>query len=301
MDALLTGLVGRRLSKLWYDVESDGWYFTFDEAGSLRVDCRWRIVASGRVALADLDHGELVGRESVIDAQQEWSASIDGVVSSVDVLLPSGDLVITFANGARLEAQVSSSHYENWCLSHERRWIVAAPGGRINVGEFAPGENSSRGAIPAWAEPAPRPAPALAMRDLDPLFAALVGRELARIGREAESGEWLFDFGASVLNAWGPWRIVVELGVPMTDYGPIQSEVLRPEGAQEWRRWIEGRVTGIELGTPIGDLALTFANGARLELWVASCGYDSWRLDCGERWIRVTDGGLVVTDESDAE
>ena len=44
------------------------WAFVFDKGCSLTVECPWRIIANGRIAVAHNDHHQKFGHSQPIDA-----------------------------------------------------------------------------------------------------------------------------------------------------------------------------------------------------------------------------------------
>lgn len=106
--------------------------FEFGEA-SLAVDCLWRIVAEGRLALTSLDHGQQFGLPAPIDAFAEALALLrNRRVVTVRLEECSSDLHLEFEGGARLEVISDSAGYEPWNLRAPGVLLVALGGGGLS-------------------------------------------------------------------------------------------------------------------------------------------------------------------------
>ena len=99
---------------------------------SLAVDCLWRIVVNGKVALTSRDHGQQFGRPAPIDAHVGALALLStGPVVAVSLAEHSADLYLEFEGGHRLEVIADSSHYEPWNLRAPGVHFVVLGGGQI--------------------------------------------------------------------------------------------------------------------------------------------------------------------------
>ncbi len=116
-------LVGASCTRLERN-EAGSWVFTFgDGEAGLVVDCPWRIVAEGRIALAREDHGRQFGLPAPIDGVAVGERLLSGKpVTAVSVRRDTADLAIMFGGHAVLELFNASSGYESWnisCLSSD--------------------------------------------------------------------------------------------------------------------------------------------------------------------------------------
>jgi len=116
------------------------WQFVFDSGNaSLNVECPWRIIANGRIALGRDDHDQMFGLPAPVDgiaiSMQILSSS---PVASVIVGTETGDLRIGFEDDRHLELFNSSSGYEGWSLSkggNSGFCLVAMGGGKLAFAE----------------------------------------------------------------------------------------------------------------------------------------------------------------------
>ena len=108
--------------------------FTFEFSdGRAAVDCAWRIVRDGRLALAHSDHGQQFGLPAPVDAVRQAMALLAGRPirgGRIDMAL--GDVVLEFEGGVRLDVFNDSSGYEGWNMSGPNGTsLVAASGGEV--------------------------------------------------------------------------------------------------------------------------------------------------------------------------
>jgi len=112
----LESLTGRRLGEIRL-VEPISWWFEFVGGGAIRADTFWRLVHGERVHTTSDDHGQVFGLPRPVDsassARDVVSASF---VREVRIAPATGDLLVDFENGARLEILTTSSGYESWSL-----------------------------------------------------------------------------------------------------------------------------------------------------------------------------------------
>jgi Family of unknown function (DUF6188) len=113
--------------------------FTFElSGGRAAIDCAWRIVRGGRVALSHSDHGQRFGHQENVDASREAAALLSGravIGGRIDTAL--GDVVLEFEGGVRLEVFNDAGGYEGWTMTGpDGTTLLAASGGEVS--SFAP-------------------------------------------------------------------------------------------------------------------------------------------------------------------
>jgi hypothetical protein len=109
------------------------WSFQFAEAGWVNVESPWRIIASGRVALAGEDDGQKFGLpEPLVAAERAKNLLAERKLTALEISPVSGDLRLSFEGMMILEVFNNSSGYEAWhAVAKEgtRRSNVVAQGG----------------------------------------------------------------------------------------------------------------------------------------------------------------------------
>jgi Family of unknown function (DUF6188) len=104
--------------------------FHFSDGSYVHVECDWRIVHDGQVALAAKDHRQLFGRQESVDATREATTLLAGKKVTRACLSQTGDLVVEFEGATRLETFTNSSGYESGSirLADGRRYVVVGGG-----------------------------------------------------------------------------------------------------------------------------------------------------------------------------
>ena len=112
----------------------ESWRFEFEGRTTLDVRCPWRIVADGRIALGNGDHGQQFGLPKSLDGKQQAERLLVGSVAKVSLREQTADLILELEQGTSLEIFNSSSGYEGWeCSSTDGLLAVAMGGGEISV------------------------------------------------------------------------------------------------------------------------------------------------------------------------
>lgn len=89
------------------------WQFNFGDDCFITVSTTWRIISSGRIALAMADHGQRFGWPEPIDAEANSNALLKGRhVQGLKVDRVTADLRVQFDDGTLLELITDSSGYE---------------------------------------------------------------------------------------------------------------------------------------------------------------------------------------------
>lgn len=116
------------------------WTFGFGGAGSLNVECPWRIVIDGRIALTAEDDGQQFGLPAPISAEDEAHSLVVGrTVTALLISSPAGDLRVEFGSTIALELFNNSRAYEAWeaIVRQDGRpvMVVAHGGGSVGIYE----------------------------------------------------------------------------------------------------------------------------------------------------------------------
>ena len=108
---------------------ASSWLLTAGPA-TVRLECPWRIIASGGIAITSSDHDQQFGLPAPIDAGDRAASVLKNrPITLAEIDEVSGDLHIHFGEGIRFEAWNSSSGYEGWSLTGPDGLHVVAQGG----------------------------------------------------------------------------------------------------------------------------------------------------------------------------
>jgi hypothetical protein len=91
------------------------WSFGFEGRLGLNVQCPWRIVSDNGIELGNVDDGQLFGLpEPVNGAAAALKLLAPTAIERVQITEKTGDIVLEFESGIRLEVFNHSSGYEGW-------------------------------------------------------------------------------------------------------------------------------------------------------------------------------------------
>ena len=111
------------------------WFVMFGDSLKITVECPWRLIHDGVIAISSDDHRQQFGLPAPIDAAERASSLLAGlVVQRVDVREGTADLFIHFERDLRLEIIPFSSGYESWQVSTPSgKSVVAQGGGQLSA------------------------------------------------------------------------------------------------------------------------------------------------------------------------
>lgn len=130
----LSWMIGARVRAISL-VEPSSWCFELVGGGTLRTETVWRIIGEGRVQATSVDHGHQFGLQQPVDAAARAKGALAGAtVRQASIARDTGDVVVDFANGSRLEVLTTSSSYEGWSIVSPRGdEVIGLGGGSIDV------------------------------------------------------------------------------------------------------------------------------------------------------------------------
>jgi hypothetical protein len=135
LSQLRTALLGRdcRIER-----SDPDWFFHFAPDAWFVISCPWRIVARGRIAFADEDHGQLFGLARPVDGEARSNELLGGAhVVDVSISAETADVVIQLEGGSRIEVFNNSAGYEGWNATFpagpDRVRLIGLGGGKTTV------------------------------------------------------------------------------------------------------------------------------------------------------------------------
>jgi hypothetical protein len=116
-------------------IEPVSWWFRFVSGGSIRADTLWRLIGESGVRVTSEDHRQMFGRSTPVDSAGEVMRALSNVaVTRASITETTGDLVLEFENGLRIDILTTSCAFESWSVfSPSGEEIVALGGGDISV------------------------------------------------------------------------------------------------------------------------------------------------------------------------
>ena len=126
-------MLGRRATVSF--LEPDSWFIALGESLGIRIECPWRLLQHGVIAVSSDDHRQQFGLPAPVDAAERASFMLaDAAVLRVEFREGTADLLIHFENDNRLEVIPFSSGYESWeiCAPGGKN-VIALGGGKVSV------------------------------------------------------------------------------------------------------------------------------------------------------------------------
>ncbi|OGU19937.1 MAG: hypothetical protein A2580_02910 [Hydrogenophilales bacterium RIFOXYD1_FULL_62_11] len=122
-------MVGRTIREVRFN-EPTQWSFSFEPGIGIGVECPWRLLQDGRVAISSEDHLQQYGLPAPLDAAAVASDRLSSrSVTRVEVRDGTADLILELGGSLRLEIIPISSGYESWGVSTPSGFQVVAQGG----------------------------------------------------------------------------------------------------------------------------------------------------------------------------
>ena len=111
------------------------WFVMFADSLSITVECPWRLIHDGGIAVSSDDHRQQFGLPVPIDAAERATSLLAGIaVQRVEIREGTADLFIHFERDWRLEIIPFSSGYESWQVSTPSgKRVVAQGGGQLSA------------------------------------------------------------------------------------------------------------------------------------------------------------------------
>ena len=122
-------MVGRSIGQVTL-TDPSYWLFQFATGGVISVECHWRILDQGHIAVSDEDHQQQFGLPEPIDAAEVASGLLSPQsVTAVEVREGTADLLISFTQDKQLQIMPFSSGYESWQIQDPFGTSIIAQGG----------------------------------------------------------------------------------------------------------------------------------------------------------------------------
>jgi hypothetical protein len=124
-----TWMVGRTIEQVRLN-EPNQWSFSFEPGVGIGVECPWRLLQGGSVAISSEDHLQQYGLPAPLDAGSVATSLLASqAVTGVEVRVGSADLILELRGDLRLEIIPFSSGFESWGVTTPSGFHVVAQGG----------------------------------------------------------------------------------------------------------------------------------------------------------------------------
>ena len=117
-----------------YDVNSDSYYFLFNDKISLTVTGFWRLLIENKITIVSLDNGQQFGLPKPINLVEITTKILkDKTLKEIKINKETADLTLTFSKNIILEIYISSSGYETYSLNLMENRYLGLGSGEIGI------------------------------------------------------------------------------------------------------------------------------------------------------------------------
>jgi len=119
-----------------FDKDADCWYIVFTDKIAFNISTFWRLLNDKHIELVSLDHGHQFGLPNPIDLRQLLTDALTGrTLFEIKVKKNTADLLLTFSDNLEIEVFISSTGYETYNFSVDKKKYIGMGGGEIAVFE----------------------------------------------------------------------------------------------------------------------------------------------------------------------
>lgn len=120
-----------------YDKDSDSWYFVFTDKIAFNVSTLWRLLENRQIKLVSLDNGQEFGLSEPIDLILALTEKLNGKsLLEIKIKQETADLNLILTDNIEIEIFISSSGYESYNFSVDRKNYIGMGGGEIAEFEY---------------------------------------------------------------------------------------------------------------------------------------------------------------------
>jgi hypothetical protein len=117
-----------------YDPDAESWYIVFADRVAFNVSAFWRLLGDKQIKLVSLDHGHQFGLPEPVDLSQLLTDALTGkALLEIKVKQNTADLLLTLTDNLEIEIFISSSGYETYNFSIDRKNYIGLGSGDIAV------------------------------------------------------------------------------------------------------------------------------------------------------------------------
>ncbi len=130
----LTFNTNSQFQSVTFDKDADSWYFVFTGKIAFNVSAFWRLLNDKQIHLVSIDHGHQFGLPKPVDLTQLLTDSLTGkTLLEIKVKQNTADLLLTLTDNFELEIFISSTGYETYNFSVDKKIYIGMGSGEIAV------------------------------------------------------------------------------------------------------------------------------------------------------------------------
>jgi len=130
----LTFKTNSKFQSVTFDKSADSWYIVFADKIAFNVSVFWRLLSDKQIQLVSLDNGHQFGLPKPVDISQLLTEALTGkTLLEIKVKQNSGDLVLTLTDNFEFEIFISSTGYETYNFTLDKKNYIGMGSGEIAV------------------------------------------------------------------------------------------------------------------------------------------------------------------------
>lgn len=119
---------------LTYDKDAELWYFVFEDNICFNIYTMWRLLENKKIKWVSLDNEQQFGLPKPIDLAKEINELlIDKKILEIKVKQDTADLELTLTDNLLIEVFISSSGYESYNFSLDKKNYIGLGSGNIAI------------------------------------------------------------------------------------------------------------------------------------------------------------------------
>lgn len=121
-----------KFQSVTFDGDANSWHITFTDKINFNIYAFWRLLNEKQIQLVSLDHGHQFGLPKPVDLSQLLTETLNGkTLLEIKVKQNTADLLLTFTDNLEFEIFISSSGYETYNFSIDKKRYIGMGQGEL--------------------------------------------------------------------------------------------------------------------------------------------------------------------------
>ena len=130
----LTFKTNSKFQSVTFDKDADNWYIVFADKIALNVSAFWRLLSDKQIQLVSFENGHQFGLPKPVDLSQLLTEALTGkTLLEIKIKQNTADLVLTLTDNFELEIFISSTGYETYNFSVNKKNYIGMGSGEIAI------------------------------------------------------------------------------------------------------------------------------------------------------------------------
>jgi hypothetical protein len=117
-----------------YDKDADSWYFVFEDNIAFSTQTIWRLLKNKNIQWVSLDNGQQFGLPAPVNLVEKLTSELtDKRLVEIKVKQDTADLLLSLSDNLEIEIFISSSGYESYNFSVDKKNYIGMGSGDIAI------------------------------------------------------------------------------------------------------------------------------------------------------------------------